>query len=250
MVAATLAAALTAGPAAAQPGNTPPVADPPSGPGLGIQNPPAPPPPALTGVDANPLNDNEREVLKEVEAEWLRYTGLAEEHHQRMREALLRAFKDKTDELEARYAQRIAAAEANRRDRHRDTIELLEKFIKDHPDHARYTPDAMYRLADLYLDQAEDAIDTADLTTEVVADYSKSLEYWQRILDQFPTYRQIPSVLYLLGYYGKTKDERHSLVLFLSLACANKHKWTDPPPPVLTKDEAMASSSSPGTVKW
>ena len=31
----------------------------------------------------------------------------------------------------------------------------------------------------------------------------------------------MPSVLYLLAYYGKTKDERRSMVLFLALTCTN-----------------------------
>ncbi|MBZ0237074.1 MAG: tetratricopeptide repeat protein, partial [Deltaproteobacteria bacterium] len=181
-----------------------------------------------------------REALRDIEAEWKRYTGQADEHHRRMRDLLLRSFDDKTKELERRYAKRIAEAETRRNNKHADTIALLEQFIKDHPDHKQFTPDAMYRLGDLYLDVADEAVDTADMTAEVIADYSKSLEYWERILAEFPDYRQMPSVLYLVGHYGKTKDERRSLMLFLALSCANKYKWTDAPPPVPTKDEALA----------
>ena len=241
---AILAAAAVAAPAAvAQPGNTLPDGIPndrPSGPGLGTQNPPSPVGPVM-GMGA-PLSENEREILREVEKEWLTYTGLAEVHHRRMRDMLLRSFDDKTRELEDRYARRIAEAEARKRDKHLDTIALLEKFIKDHPSHQQFTPDAMFRLADLYLDVADEAVDTADMSAEVIADYSKSLEYWERILEEFPDYRQMPSVLYLVGHYGKTKDERRSLMYFLALACANKIKWTDAPPPLPTKDEALARS--------
>ncbi|KAB2897342.1 MAG: tetratricopeptide repeat protein, partial [Kofleriaceae bacterium] len=187
-----------------------------------------------------PLSEAEREALRDIEAEWKRYTGQADEHHRRMRDLLLRSFDDKTKELERRYAKRIAEAETRRNNKHADTIALLEQFIKDHPDHKQFTPDAMYRLGDLYLDVADEAVDTADMTAEVIADYSKSLEYWERILAEFPDYRQMPSVLYLVGHYGKTKDERRSLMLFLALSCANKYKWTDAPPPVPTKDEALA----------
>lgn len=225
--------------ALAQPGNTLPN-DPPSGPGLGTQAPPSPVGPVLGS--GPPLNDLEREVLREVEAEWKTYTGLAEVHHRRMRDMLLRSFDDKTKELEDRYARRISEAEARKLNQHLDTIALLEKFIKDHPKHPQFTPDAMFRLADLYLDVADEAVDTADMSAEVIADYSKSIEYWERILTEFPDYRQMPSVLYLLGHYGKTKDERRSLMLFLALACANKIKWTDAPPPEPTKEEALARS--------
>ena len=57
----------------------------------------------------------------------------------------------------------------------------------------------------------------------IVADYSKSLALWERHPQASSrTYRQTPSTLYLLAYYGKTKDERRSLQLFLALACANQ----------------------------
>lgn len=238
LLALTLAAAIAApGAALAQPGAVP-VADPPSGPGLGTQTPPAPTTPILGG--GAPLSDAERDVLKEVETEWGRYVGQAEEQHRRMRELLLRSFDEKTRDLENRYAKRIAEAEARKKGKHLDTIALLEKFIVDHPAHPQFTPDAMYRLADLYLDVADEAVDTADMSAEVIADYSKSITYWERILKEFPDYRQMPSVLYLLGHYGKTQDERRSLMLFLALACANKIKWTDAAPPLPTKDEALA----------
>jgi cellulose synthase operon protein C len=223
--------------AIAQPGMTLPN-DPPNGPGLGTQTPPAPIGPLLGS--GPPLNDQEREVLREVEKEWLTYTGLADVHHRRMRDMLLRSFDEKTKELEDRYARRISEAEARKLQMHLDTIALLEKFIVDHPNHKQFTPDAMFRLADLYLDVADEAVDTADMSAEVIADYSKSIQYWERILTEFPDYRQMPSVLYLLGHYGKTKDERRSLMLFLALACANKIKWTDAAPPVPTKEEALA----------
>ncbi len=241
-LALTVAAAIAAPSVAfAQPGAVP-VQDPPSGPGLGPQAPQAPTTPLL-GSGA-PLTEAEREALRDIEAEWKRYTGQADEHHRRMRDLLLRSFDDKTKELERRYAKRIAEAEARRTNKHADTIALLEQFIKDHPDHKQFTPDALFRLGDLYLDVADAAIDSADMSAEVIADYSKSLEYWERILTQFPDYRQMPSVLYLVGHYGKTTDERRSLMLFLALSCANKVKWTDPPPPVPTKDQALARTDN------
>lgn len=233
LLAAAVATAIAAGPAAAQPGQ--PWNEPGTGPGLGA--------PSLTSpaaVEANPLSDAERQTLKEVESDWTRYVGQAEEHHKRLRDLLLRSFNEKTAELEARYAARIADATATKDERHRAIIEQLEKFIADHPDHEQFTPDAMYRLADLYLDVADEAVDYADPGSDPIADYSKSLDLWERIIKEFPSYRQMPAVLYLVAYYGKTKDERRSLVLFLSLTCANRFHYDDTPTPAPTKDEALA----------
>ena len=222
--------AVAAAPLAAQPGAQPPFNQPPSGPGLGLPS----------GGVATPLTDVELAMLKEVEAEWQRYTGAAGEHHRRLRDQLLRSFKDKTDDLEAKFAAAIADATATKAERHRSIIEQLEKFIAEHPDHPQFTPDAMFRLADLYLDVADEALDLADPSAEPIADYSKSLALWEQIVQRFPAYRQMPSVLYLLAYYGKTKDERRSMVLFLALTCANRFKWDDVPSAVPTKEEALA----------
>src|SRR4029078_6825513 len=73
----------------------------------------------------------------------------------------------------------------------------------------------------------------------LVADYSPSTKLWQDILTRFPDYRQTPSTLYLLAYYGKSKDERRSLQVFLALACANKYKWSDAPSKPPTREEAL-----------
>lgn len=233
LVAASVATALVASPALAQPGASEPWTQPATGPGLGVPS------------AAMPLTDAERGALKEVEAEWTRYIGQAEEHHRRLRDQLLRSFADKTADLEARYAERIADATATKAERQRSIIEQLEKFIADHPDHPQFTPDAMFRLADLYLDVADEALDLAAADAEPIADYAKSLELWEQIVTRFPDYRQMPSVLYLLAYYGKTKDERRSMVLFLSLTCANRFKWNDVPTAAPTKEEALARIDRP-----
>ena len=90
------------------------------------------------------------------------------------------------------------------------------KFLANHPSHDVFTPDAMFRLADLYLDQADEEVESRLAATEgsngqpqagsagdapIVADYSKSLDLWEDILRRFPSYRQTPSTLYLLAYY-------------------------------------------------
>lgn len=230
LAAALAGLAVATAPVAAQPGASLPVDQPPSGPGLGVPS----------GAMPTPLSEAEMAMLKEVEVEWGRYTGQAVEHHRRLRDQLLRSFKDKTDDLEARFVAGIADATATRAERHRSIIEQLEKFIADHPDHQEFTPDAMFRLADLYLDAADEALDLADPSAEPMADYSKSLALWEQIVQRFPAYRQMPSVLYLLAYYGKTKDERRSMVLFLALTCANRYKWDDVPAPMPTKEEALA----------
>ncbi|MBV8762351.1 MAG: hypothetical protein JO257_33990 [Deltaproteobacteria bacterium] len=246
-----LIALLVSGIVYAQPSGTPAHNEPPpSGPGLGV--PQAPPKPAAAPIQ---LNDKELKELHEVEQDYDAFLKAADDHDKRMREIARHEFDARTAELEKRYAERIAKTESDRGKRHADTIALLEKFLQNHPNHETFTPDAMFRLADLYLDQADDEVEARLAAQEqtpqgsgsgapqdqaaIVADYSKSLALWEDILKRFPSYRQTPSTLYLLAYYGKTKDERRSLQVFLSLACANHYKWSDPPPAPPTKAEAI-----------
>src|SRR6185503_4691208 len=181
-------------------------------------------------------------------------TREAQENDKRVRAIARTEYDGRTHELEARYAERIAKTETDRTKRHTDTIALLEKFLQNHPDRAQETPDAMFRLAQLYIDQANDEVDAKYAALEaagsnasqtqqdqaaIVADSSKSIALWEDILRKFPSYRQTPSTLYLLAYYGKTKDERRSLEIFLALACSNRYTWDAKPPAAPTHEEAI-----------
>ncbi len=261
-VAATLIAAVlsTTTGAMAQPGGTDPTpvpvsaADggsidipqvPANGPGLGVQS---APPLQLTGP--------ELDALKDVESEYERYVIAASNHDRRMRDLARREYDTRIADLTARYDDKIAKTERDRLRRRGDTIALLEKFLVEHPAHQQFTPDKMFQLADLYLDKAEAEVDAALLAFEqsgqplnpdappLVADYTQALQLWEGILTRFPQYRQTPSTLYLLAYYGRLKDERKSLQLYLALACANQFKWNDPAPVPPTRAEALQRVST------
>jgi len=227
-------------------------AAPPNGPGLGqpLGQPAQPPIP----VNVNPiqLSPQEKEELRDIEAEYERFVTSANQHDQRMRTIAKREYDTRTAELTKRYADRIAKTEADRSRRHGDTIALLETFLKNHPSHDQFTPDAMFRLADLYIDLADEEVEAklaaqeaagpganAPDAASITADYGRSTALWEAILTRFPSYRQTPSTLYLLAYYGKAKDERRSLQVFLALACANKFKWNDPATKPPTREEAL-----------
>jgi cellulose synthase operon protein C len=258
LIAATLVVGLLAPSARAQP-NLPgptgvPVA-PPSGPGIGPPRPSRQTPPAAPRPLQ--LSAEEKNELKDVEAEYERFLAAANQHDQRMRSIARHEYDARTGELQKRYGDRIAKAEAERGRRHGDTVALLEKFLASHPGHAQFTPDAMFRLADLYIDIADQEVEAKLAAQEaagpqanppdaaaIVADYSRSTKLWEDILGRFESFRQTPSTLYLLAYYGKANSrdpnaDRRALQLFLALACANRYKWNDPPSRPPTRDEAL-----------
>ncbi len=226
----------------AQPGLVP--EPPPSGPGLGQQQPPPP-----FSVNPVQLSPKDKEALADIEAEFERFTQAATEHDTRMRLIAKREYDSRSALLDKRYGDRIAKTEATRGEKTGDSIAKLEAFLAVHKDHEQHTPDQMFRLAKLYLDVAEaqvDAMQDAAIASGtplpeggVMADYSKSMDLWTQILTKFPKYRQTPSTLYLLAYYTKTKDQRKALQIFLALACANQYKWSDPPSALPTRAEAL-----------
>ena len=249
---------------AAAPPSTVPVQAPPSGPGLGQQpQQPAPQPqpqpqPQATTPPPKPiqppiqLSPQELEQLKDIEAEHDRFNAAADEHDRRLREIAKHEYDSRSAETDKKYADRIAKVTDGQKKHHAEAIAKLEKFLVDHPSHEQYTPDAMFRLADLYLDESDAAVEerlaaleksgqppTPEEAAKIVADYTKSTDLWEQILTKFPSYRQTPSTLYLLAYYGKSKDERKSLTVFLALACANHYKWNDKPSVAPTKPEAV-----------
>jgi tetratricopeptide (TPR) repeat protein len=242
------------GPTGTAPGPIGVPVQPPNGPGLGPPGTPKDTNRPAQPVNVNPiqLSPQEKDALKDIEAEYERFLSAATQHDQRMRAIARREYDTRSAELQKRYGDRIAKAEAERGKRHGDAIALLEKFLKNHPSHEQFTPDAMFRLADLYIDQADEEVEArlaaqdaagpvpgAPDAASITADYTKATALWEDILTRFPNYRQTPSTLYLLAYYGKAKDERRSLQVFLALACANKFKWNNPPSKVPSRDEAL-----------
>ncbi len=205
--------------------------------------PPAPSTPGAPAADTTGgLSPEELAELRDIEENVLpRYAGAADKQERRMQAILLREYNRRLAQLNKRYASRLAAAEKEKKQRQLEAMALLEKFIKDHPSHPKYTPDAMYRLARLYLDEAE-----ATAGADQNADYAKSLALWERIIREFPEYRQYPGTLYLYATYVGTRptedpaEARRSLQAYLSIVCYNKYKPMETPPEPPTREESMA----------
>ncbi len=224
---------------AAQPGRTEPTSPPASQPAQPAATAPSPMGPIT-------LSPEELDVLRDVEQNvWPAYQEAARRQQDRMRSILLREYDRRLAELDKRYALKLTAAEQAKHRHQLEAIALLEKFIADHPDHETYTPDAMYRLASLYLDEAETMA-----AADVDADYSRSLTLWEKIIRDFPHYRQYAGTLYLYATYIGTRptddplEQRRSLQVYLSLVCANKFKPLDPPPEPPTREQSMARLES------
>jgi tetratricopeptide (TPR) repeat protein len=212
------------------------------------------------GPAGRPFTKQELAALKEIEADLKRVQRAADTHQDRVKEYLYGQYMDRKARLEKRFADAIKKAEDEERKKHLEAIALLEKFIIEYPEHPQFTPDAMFRLADLYLDEANYEFErTFDAQAEAAAsadpaaapaedmqraDYSKSLALWTTIIEKFPDYRQRAGTMYLLAYYLKeTGEDRRSLAVYRGLVCGNKYNPLGAPPPAPNRDKVRLSTA-------
>src|SRR5205085_1505554 len=109
----------------------------------------------------------------------------------------------------------------------------------------RWSPDAIFRLAELYFERANDeylaaaqrqqkadAASGADTPPPPTPDYGKTVDLYRQLIERFPTYRLVDGAFYLLGYcLGEMNKEAEARQTYLALVCENHYKVNDPPPP-------------------
>jgi TolA-binding protein len=120
--------------------------------------------------------------------------------------------------LGKRYDKQVANIELEERERRDDAIRRFEEFIEKYPNHPKYTPDAMFRLAELYFERS--AVDYEDARAQYQKDqelyergkipsepvspersYTDSIRVYRKLLSRFGAkYRYADAVYYLLGY--------------------------------------------------
>ena len=145
-------------------------------------------------------------------------------------------YKRRREFIEGRYNPLIAKLTEIQRQRRMAAVKRFEVFLAKYPNDAKYTPDALFRLADLYFEQVYEehdvasekyqdlmtAFDEGKLTTEPVEpkiDYTKVINLFDRLVTNWPEYRSIDGAYYLRGYclaeMGKVDEAKASFELLV-----------------------------------
>lgn len=183
--------------------------------------------------------------LEELAADVQHYSEMVAEYRGTAREVLKRAFKEKMKAVSAKYDAQIDLNDRDARDRRRDAIAMFEAFLQKYPNDKRWTPDAMFRLAELYYEKsAEDYLDADESYKKAIegpnppdtpppkVDYTPTITLYKRLLTDFPNYRFLDATYYLLGFcLGEMGEDQQAKQALLALVCANKFKPLDPPAP-------------------
>ncbi|MGF1467784.1 MAG: tetratricopeptide repeat protein [Sandaracinaceae bacterium] len=187
--------------------------------------------------DRPPPTAEQLQALRELEAEVDRFARSGQAYRANVNSILRREFMRRRREREAGYARQIAEEERLMNEARLRAIELLEAFIARYPNDPTHTPDAMFRLGELYYERSaleyQDATEQAesaglDISTP---DFTPTIQLYETLVTRFPDYRNRDGVYYLIGYCLQEMERREeALRAWLHLVCANRYAY-DPGAP-------------------
>jgi cellulose synthase operon protein C len=200
------------------------------------------PPPSKEQVQA--LADMEKEIARfKQSGDAYKNTVVAIVRREYLRQRRLRS---------EGYQRQITNEEKLQDESTAKAIALFEKFIRDYPNDPTYTPDAMFRLGELYFERS--SIEFQNGMLAVMAEREKgrelpdpaktftpTIEIYKQLIQRFPDYPRIDGVYYLIGYcFGEMNEPEKARIAWLSLVCANKFDAKNLDPVV---NEALATTA-------
>jgi cellulose synthase operon protein C len=184
--------------------------------------------------DRPPPSAEQIAALREMEAEVDRFTRVGTAYRDSVNSILLREYVRRRRERQAGYARQIREEERLQNEARERAIRLFEAFVRRYPNDPTYTPDAMFRLGELYYERAaiqfQEATDAGQLPEGGHPDFSPTVELYRELIRRFPEYRRIDGVYYLVGYclneMGLMNEAR---LAWLNLVCSNHFEYTGEP---------------------
>ena len=182
-----------------------------------------------------PVEPSALERDLEEAADWARrFEELGREYQHEIQLQIEKKYEERRRFLSDNYEQAIRDLEVLERKERQDAIAQFEEFLSRYPDDPGVTPDAMFRLAELYYERANDdyALELAEWRDRVkravaegrhppaepVKSYAPSIALYQRIIGKFGDYRFRHGIYYLLGYcLGEMGQGEEARRVFLTL---------------------------------
>ena len=153
--------------------------------------------------------------LKDVLEAQARWEEQAAEFEKDVQEIVERRYEDKRSRLVDTYEVQLRQLEVDERAQRLQAIARFEQFIARYPAEPRATPDAMFRLSELYFEQSKDQQRTAQLAyedallkapegatppAEPPVRFDNSIALYQALIARFPGYHLLDGAYYLLAY--------------------------------------------------
>jgi len=174
------------------------------------------------GLRKDPYSGEELKELEKLEKFEHLYRWGSSVYRSVTKQVIERAYLNEKDKILKGTREDITESRKNTEVRRMEAIKEFEAWIKRHPDDKRWTPDILFRLAELYYEKAtvdfqyaqvnyQDAViqirrRSAELgrdlpePPEPQIDYTISISYYRRLIREYPSYENMDVVHYLLGY--------------------------------------------------
>ena len=205
-----------------------------------------------------PPTEQQLEALRQLEEEVDRFTETGEAFRSTVTSLVRREYLQQRRERDRWYGEQLETEERAFNEARESSIRVFEDFIRRYPNHTKYTPDAMFRLGELYFersavdfqklyDDAQSARDAGDLTAEdnlpTSPNFTPTVTLYKTLARRFPAYERSDGVYYLIGYtLNEMGRPEEALAAWLALVCSNKYDY-DPdwrPPPA---DASLAAQA-------
>lgn len=193
-----------------------------------------------SGDQRKPPTPTQIKALREMEEEVGRFSNLGSAYHSSILSVVRRDYERQRRTRDAAFARQIHVEESLEDAARLRAIALFERFIAQYPDDPRYTPDAMFRLGELYFERSalafqkaldsvtnerdtrREANQSAEDLRDPEKDFGDTIELYKKLIERFPKYERIAGVYYLIGYcLNEEGDFDAARIAWLSLACHN-----------------------------
>ena len=196
---------------------------------------PAPAAAALVpeGPGSAPATDVEGERQELVQA-IQRFQEEGKAYRAELQRDIDQAYKAKRLALTEHFERALDDVETLEKSEREAAIARFEEFLKRYPDDPGYTPETMFRLAELYYEQANEEYQVAveayaeeskeameegrDPPPAPVKSYARSIALYQKIITGFPRYPFLHGIYYLLAYaLGEMNQGEESQAAYVDL---------------------------------
>ncbi len=178
---------------------------------------------AAASATPEPSPARERDVL-ELEGFAQHYAETAAEFRRDVLSVFQREIDRRKANVKAVYKRESKRINDVLQVQRQESILAFEAFLGRHPDHPRYSPEVMFRLAKLYYDQAQDDYLNAlpeydaqfrlyqrgkvpDEPSEPAKNFSDAIRMYQTLVDRFPSFEHSDAALYALGFTLRQADD-------------------------------------------
>jgi cellulose synthase operon protein C len=199
-----------------------------------------------TVVDRKPPSGQQQSALGEMETEVNRYEKIGGSYKQSVVSLVRRAYQSQRREMDRGFSTKIREEETIEDKARLKSIELFERFVQKYPDDPAYTPDAIFRLGELYYERTSidfqnnmekyyqerdrrlEKGEPLDDLVEPKKDFSNTIKLYARLVKNFPNYSRLDGVYYLIGYCLNDMGEPPKARLaWLNLVCGNKFQFKE-----------------------